>query len=533
MSLPPLPGATTAALSSAAAQRLHAASQFLQQRDAARMLEALQPVLAEAPGHTDALRLQAVALQLTGRHDEAIAAIGKALALRPDDAVLLNALGGVLGEAGRGDAALAAFRRACELKPDLASAWCNLGMMLQSRASIEEAHSAFARAVECEPGYTLARTGLANTLKMLGRGEAAAAEYRAVLELDPANVHAWGGLGELKTVRFDDREFGMLLELHARGSDGDASRAVEERATIAFALARALEERARYAEARAAFDHANEAMRRITPWDAAAFSRSIAEIARVFDVPLRVDPGSSRGAEVIFVVSLPRSGSTLVEQVLAAHSRVEGAGELPTLANLVQAESQRRGAPFPDWVAQAEARDWARLGDEYLVRTESARRGRSVHVDKALFNWPLVGVIRAMLPGARIVNCRRDALETCWSIYRQRFGRGQQAFAYDLASIAACWTDYDRLMFHWHARHPGRIHELAYERLVAEPEATVRSLLDGCGLPFEPACLRAHAAKRTVRTASAAQVREPLRGDTARAPLYGALLDPLRSLLGL
>ena len=118
------------------------------------------------------------------------------------------------------------------------------------------------------------------------------------------------------------------------------------------------------------------------------------------------------------------------------------------------------------------------------------------------------------------------------AIYRQRFARGQLAFAYDLASIAACWTDYDRLMFHWHARHPGRIHELAYERLVAEPEASVRALLQDCGLPFEPACLRAHAAQRTVRTASAAQVREPLRGDTARAPLYGALLDPLRRLLG-
>lgn len=525
--------AATPGLSAAGVRHLQAAAQFLQQRDAARMLEALQPVLAEAPDHSDALRLQAVAQQLAGRHEEAIATLGKALTLRPDDALLLNALGGVLVEAGRAEAALAAFRRACELKPDLASAWCNLGMLLQSRALIGEAHSAFTRAVECEPGNALARTGLANTLKMLGQVDAAAAEYRAVLQVDPVNVHAWDGLGELKTVRFDDRECAMLLELHARGEGGAGDRAAEDRTTIAFVLARALEQRARYAEACAVLDQANAAMRRITPWDAAAFSRSIAAIARAFDVPPTANPEPSRGAEVIFVVSLPRSGSTLVEQVLAAHSRVEGAGELPLLANLVHAESQRLGVPFPAWVERASAIDWARLGDEYLARTESARRGRPVHVDKALFNWPLVGVIRAMLPGARIVNCRRDALETCWSIYRQRFARGQLAFAYDLPSIVACWTDYDRLMFHWHARHPGRIHELAYERLVAEPEASVRALLDDCGLPFEPACLRAHTAKRTVRTASAAQVREPLRGDTARAPLYGALLDPLRRLLGL
>jgi Flp pilus assembly protein TadD len=514
-------------LTPAGARHLQAASQLLLQRDSTRMLQALQHVLAESPGHPDALRLQAIALQLSGRNDEAIATIGKALAVRPDDAVLLNTLGGVLSEMGRGDAALAAFRRACELQPDLASAWCNLGMVLQSRGMIEEARSAFTRALDSEPRHALARTGLANTLKMLGQGAAAAAEYRTVLAADPANIQAWGGLGELKTTAFDDRECTMLLELHARTAGSD-----EDRATIGFALARALEDRSRYAEACAVLDQANAAMRRITPWDAPGFTRSIDAIAAAFETPPAAHPDPARGAEVIFVVSLPRSGSTLVEQVLAAHSRVEGAGELPVLANLVQAESQRRGEPFPAWVDRATARDWERLGEEYLAQAEPARRGRPVHVDKALFNWPLVGAIRAMLPAARIVNCRRDALETCWSIYRQRFARGQQAFAYDLASIAACWTDYDRLMFRWHARHPGKIHELAYERLVAEPEPTVRALLDYCGLPFEPACLRAHMAKRTVRTASAAQVREPLRDDTARAPRYGVLLDPLRRLLG-
>lgn len=526
MSVPSRRGANAAPLSPGASRQLQAAAQFLQQRDSARMLAALQAVLAEAPGHADALRLQAVALQLAGRADEAIAVLGKALAARPDDALLHNALGGVLGEAGRTDAALAAFRRACALQPGLASAWCNLGMILQSQGGIEEARSAFARAVECEPGYTLARNGLANTQRMLGLSEEAAAGYRAVLAADPANVQAWGGLGELKTVRFDERECAMLVELHARAAGSD-----EDRATIAFTLARALEERARYAEASAVLDHANAAMRRITPWDAAAFSRSIEAIASAFERPTQANPDPARGADVVFVVSLPRSGSTVVEHILAAHSRVEGAGELPVLANLVQAESQRRGEAFPAWVGRAGPDDWARLGGDYLARTAAARRGQPVLVDKALFNWPLVGAIRAMLPGARIVNCRRDPLETCWSIYRQRFARGQLAFAYDLPSIASCWTDYDRLMFHWHARHPGRIHELAYERLVADPEPSIRALLDFCGLPFERACLRAHEAKRTVRTASAAQVREPLRDDTARAPRYGSLLDPLRRLL--
>ena len=495
------------------------------------MFDALRPVLAEAPAHPDALRLQAVALQLSGRTEDAIASLGKALAIHPGDALLHNALGGILVEAGRADAALAALRRACELQPGLASAWCNLGMVLQSRGEIEEARSSFARAITSEPGNALARTGLANASKMLGDAAGAAAEYRAVLAADPGNVQAWAGIGELKTVVLDDRELATLLELHARMPVAGNAPAIEERAMVGFTLAHALEARARHADALAVFDQANADMRRITPWDAAAFTRSIESIAEAFDDP--PDPGAdrSRGREVVFVTSLPRSGSTLVEQILAAHSQVEGAGELPVLANLVQAESSRRGEAFPAWVRRMAPTDWTRLGEEYLALTAPARRGRAMHVDKALFNWPLVGAIRAMLPGARIVNCRRDPLETCWSIYTQRFARGQQAFAYDFASIAACWTDYDRLMFRWHARHPGAIHELQHERLLAEPEAAIRALLDFCGLRFEPACTRAHAAKRIVRTASAAQVREPLRSDTARASGYGTLLDPLRRML--
>lgn len=518
-------------LSATAARHLHAAAGFLQARDAQRMLEALRTVLAESPAHPDALRLQAVALQLAGRTEDAIDLLGKALALHPANALLHNALGGILVEAGRTDDAMAALRRACKLQPGLASAWCNLGMALQSQGEIAEARSSFARALECDPRNALARTGLANASKMLGDTAGAAAEYRAVLAADPGNVQAWAGIGELKTVALDDREFATLLELHARMPVGGTELAIEQRAMIGFTLARALEGRARHAEALAVFDQANADMRRITPWNAAAFTRTIESIADAFDIA--PDPGAdrSRGREVVFVTSLPRSGSSLVEQILAAHSQVEGAGELPVLANLVQAESSRRHEAFPGWVRHMAPADWARLGEEYLALTAPARRGRALHVDKALFNWPLVGAIRAMLPGARIVNCRRDPLETCWSIYTQRFARGQQAFAYDIASIAACWTDYDRLMFRWHARHPGAIHEFRHERLLADPEAAIRALLDFCGLRFEPACLRAHEAKRVVRTASAAQVREPLRAETARASAYGALLDPLRRKL--
>jgi Tfp pilus assembly protein PilF len=531
----PLPGARArtstkpgAVLGPAAAAHLQAAAQAMQHNDPLRMQAHLREVLAEAPTHAEAMRLLAIAHHLRGEPAEAMSVLRRALTQDPDQPVLLNTFGTLLREAGNPDAALGVFRRVCELQPELASAWFNLGMTLQSRTELREAQSAFARAVSIAPDYALAHVGNAGALNMLGRGEEAAAAYRTALRLEPTNVHAWAGLAELKTQTLDESETRLLTEVHAQSGLND-----EDRATLGFALGRTLEHHGRHAEAFAIFEAANTTMRRMTPWDAHAHARTIEAITNAFDTAPPGNPDLNCGSEVVFVVSLPRAGSTLAEQILAAHPQVEGAGELPDLATLLQAESTRRGKTLAEWAGEAGCDDWARLGRDYLARTAHWRRTRPVHADKALFNWPLVGAIRAMLPGARIVNCRRDPLETGWSIYKQRFARGQQAFAYDLGDIGAYWVGYDRLMHTWHARHPTHMHEFVHEALVAAPETHIRALLAFCGLPFDPACLRSHAAERVVRTASAAQVRQPLRGDTARAQHYGALLDPLRHALGI
>src|SRR6185312_7507313 len=158
---------------------------------------------------------------------------------------------------------------------------------------------------------------------------------------------------------------------------------------------------------------------------------------------------ASLGHEVIFIVSLPRSGSTLTEQILASHPDVEGANELPDLGNVLEAESRRTGLEFPAWVPNATPADWRRMGESYLERTARFRKSRSRFTDKALSNWRVVGAAMAMLPGARFVNCRRDPVETCFSCFRQVFARGQ-AFTYDLFDLAAYWRDYDRMMRFWH-----------------------------------------------------------------------------------
>jgi hypothetical protein len=246
-------------------------------------------------------------------------------------------------------------------------------------------------------------------------------------------------------------------------------------------------------------------------------------------VPARAQD-AALGREVIFIVGLPRSGSTLVEQILAAHASVAGGNELLDLPDTLEEESRRRGSRFPTWIHQAEAADWERLGRRYLERTARWREQRPMFTDKGLSNWRYVGAVAAMLPGARFIDCRRDPVETCLACFRQLFAK-EQAFTYDLSELAAFWRDYDRMMQVWQQRYPDKVHKLVHEDLLADPEREIRRLLDFCALSFDATCLRFHEVEREVRTASAAQVREPLRRSTARADRYGDLLAPLRRSL--
>jgi tetratricopeptide (TPR) repeat protein len=530
-----LPGAESAAaddrmrgLSPDARAALVEASQRIARGEVGAAEQLLRGILATSPDHTETLRMLAVAYQRGGHTAEAIGVVRHAQRSNPSDAILMNTLGSLLQSAGDIAGGGIAFRRACELDPNLASAWMNLGTNLQIQSDVRQAESSFARAVEIQPASVAARIAHANALNALGRTDESIAEFRAAIATNPRAALAWAGLAEIKTVALTNDDIAVLERLVADPSLND-----EDRAIAAFALGRGLEDQQRYADAFAAFANANAAMRSLMPWDAAAHSAYIDSIAAAFDAPPAVAGDAKRGSDVVFVISLPRAGSTLVEQILGAHPDVEGAGEINDLALIVQEESARRGEPYPAWIGKATPEDWERLGAHYLERTARWRASRRVHVDKAVFNWPLVGAIAAMLPGARIVNCRRDPLETAWSIFKQRFVRGQQVFSYALEDIGAYWIDYDRLMFFWHARYPGRIYELVHESLVATPEPTIRRLLDFCGLPFAAQCLRSHQSPRVVRTASAAQVRQPMRADTARARNYGALLDPLRRALGL
>ena len=496
--------------------------------EAGRVEEAerhLADASASDPQHPEVLRMQAGIQHLRGRLPQAISTMRQALAQRPQDALYHNALGTLLGSAGDFDAAIATLQHCCELRPDLAIAWYNLGVMLTRSVRNDEAEAALRQAVALAPDHLAARALLGDMLRTRGATDDAAMAYRKVLAEQPWAGMAWWGLADLRTIRFtdDDIERMQTALQQPRASEDD-------RIATGFALAKALEDNDRPADSLAALAQANATARRRQKWNANAFSAGISTIHQAFESSPAAAAKDTLGKEVIFIVSLPRSGSTLVEQILASHGSVQGAGELPDLPLLLAEESRRRGAAFPHWVHSMQPADWERLGQRYLERTARWRRQRAVFTDKLPNNWMYIGAIRAMLPGARIIACRRDSLETCFSCYRQYLAGNEYSRTFD--DLAAFWRDFERSVRHWHALHPSQVFEHTYEGLLTDPETHIRRLLDFCALPFEPGCLRFHENQREVRSPSATQVRQPLH-DTSRAPRYAALLDPLRMALGL
>lgn len=510
-----------------ATQQVMIAAQAL---DAGRADDAdrqLERVLAAYPDHPEVLRMKAGIHSLRGQHNDAVRLMQRALVQRPQDALYHNTLGSLLGTAGDYEGAIQALRRTCELDPKLAMAWYNLGVMLTKSVRNEEATEALQRAVALAPDHIGARALLADLLRTRGQVDAAATEYRRLLSARPAFGLAWWGLADLRTQRFDAKD---VAQMQAALKRSDATE--NDRIAIGFALAKAFDDEGRYAESLAALATANATAQRYQAWDAARFSASVANVSGAF-VPPPVGSSAPLGSEVIFIVSLPRSGSTLVEQILASHSQVEGAGELPDLPQVLAEETQRLGGkPIPQWAREATPADWQRLGQRYLQRTARWRSERPVFTDKLPNNWIYLGAIRAMLPGARIVVVRRDPLETCFSCYRQPLDAAS-GYSRSFPALASFWRDFDQNVSRIATLHPGHIREHSYEAMVTDPDTQIRELLAFCGLPFEEACLHFHENQRVVRSPSATQVRQPMRKDTARSQRYGALLNPLRAALGL
>ena len=351
---------------------------------------------------------------------------------------------------------------------------------------------------------------IAHALKTLGKQSEAVAAYRTAFELRPSFGDAYWSLANLKTYRFAGEDIARMRE-QERVPDIDGA----DRYHLCFALGKALEDRGDYAESFGYYRRGNalkkaELRFKIEPIERNARLQAAVCTREFFEA--RRGHGCDSD-EPIFIVGLPRSGSTLLEQILASHSQVEGTTELPNILRFV-AELQGRDPDtheprYPAILERATAADFTRLGEKYLADTRVYRTGKPRFIDKMPNNFRHIGLIHLILPNARIIDARREPMACCFSNFKQLFASGQE-FTYDIEDIARYYRSYVQLMRHWGDALPGGVLRIQYEDVVEDLEANVRRILDFCGLPFEPACLAFHKTERSVRTASSEQVRRPI-----------------------
>ncbi len=500
--------------------------QFLRlQASGDRVLSAilLEQVAEQAPDHPEVLLWQGVRHIEDRAWSPAIQALSRAAEQRTDDFNLWYLLGSAQSHVIDATLAKRSLTNAARCAHS-ASEWLKLSIEFDRQNFYEEALQSVEAALRLEPRSAVALLQRSRCNKAIGHARAAADDCRALIAADREVARAWFALLDLKVVALGEAELRQLEAAATRASISPADRQLLE-----FALGKALEDSGELERALAVFKRANDSVRASSRWDGPAFVRRITELGAAFD-DRPIAQSSPQGREAIFIVGLPRSGSTLVEQVLAAHPQVAGASELPYLNQVIDGESRSRGRPFPAWASEASAEDWARLGRNYLDSSARWRTERPIATDKLPDNWMYAGAIRAMLPEARIIECRRDPLETCWSCYKQLFGPGLATFSYDFESLAQYWNACEQMGDSWNRQYPRHFRIQSYEALVADPEAQIRELLEFCQLPFDGACLEFQSAQRAIRTPSALQVRQPLRPATAAAA-FGALLDPLRVAL--
>lgn len=505
------------------ARHLRATARALERSDTTRAAEGLAALRQACPDDPEVLRLTAIWNDLRGMHDDALRAIRQAVASRPRDALYYNTFATVLANAGHPNDAIAALRVAADLEPGLGTTWYNLGVMLYRSVRPDEAVAALQHALAIDPDHAAARTQLATALRDGGRPDQAEREYREVLKRQPASGAAWQGLSDLKSMALTHSDVAAMRNALLAVDLPD-----QERVEIQFALAKALDDIGAYAESLAALQAAKHILLRRERWQRDRFSAMVSHVLEVCARPFPPAPTRWQGHEVVFIVGIPRSGTTLVEQILASHPKVNGSGELPDLRTVIDSASRARGTPFPELAHAATPADWEQMGAEYLRRTRRWLGDATLFTDKFTGNWLFVGAIMAMLPSARVVCCRRDPVETCFSCYRQY--RSQPDYTNTFADLAQFWSDYDRAVKRWRRLYPERVYEHGYERLVDDTKASVAQLLKFCGLPWAPGCLRFFENTRPVRSPSASQVRQPLKR-AARAARYGSLLDPLRAAL--
>lgn len=490
--------------------------------------------LQRNPLDAAAMHMLAEVAARVGRNEDAELVLARCLEVAPEFTTARNSHACVLHKLGRSAECLSELDKLLAADPGnpsyrslKASALAAIG---EYRRAIEE----YAAVLSDYPANAKIWLDYGHTLNTAGRHEDSITAYRRSIDLAPALGEAYWSLANLKTFRFSGDDMAAMRAQLARPGLSD-----EDRLHFEFALGKALEDSGEFADSFAHYAEGNRVRRSSIRYDANDMTTYVRRNKALFTADFfgQRQGWGSESRDPIFVVGLPRSGSTLIEQILSSHSAVEGTTELTDVSQLARsvfdATREKSSLFYPEVLATLTADDFRALGERYLRQTSIHRKAKvPFFIDKMPANWAHVGFIHLMLPNAKIVDARRHPLSCCFSNFKQHFGKGQH-FTYDLVDLGRYYRDYVDLTAHFDTVLPGRIHRVIHERMVGNTEAEIRRLLEYCELPFEDSCLRFYETERGVRTPSAAQVRQPIfREGVDQWRRYEPWLGPVKEALG-
>jgi len=498
-----------------------------------------------------------------GHLDQAVTAFQRAVALQPDSAEFHNNLGVALTDAQDNEKALTALQRAIELQPDFAEALNNYGFLLIELQYLDQAAAVLAKAVQLKPTHVQALDNLGDVLNLLARPAEAEAHFRAALELEPDDARAWKGVANAYEFlgRMDDAIAAYRKAIDVYPNAGAAYRQLadleskenlreilpnmrnilaeavldpQQKIHLCYGLGRTYEKLGDWDQSSQYYDQGAKLKRATLDYDIADSEALIDRIIETFSAELLLprDGTGCPSSVPIFIIGMPRSGTSMIEQILASHSQVYGAGELGNLTHLAHSADGTDGPTFPDTIATITADQREKLGEVYLSALTTRAPNHARVIDKMPSNFLYAGFIRMILPNAKIIHCMRNPIDTCLSCLNILFGYSQH-FSYDQIELGRYYRAYRRLMDHYHRASPGWILDVHYEDVIQNQEFETQRLLEFLDLEWEDACLSFHETERPVQTASSAQVRKPMyTSSIARWKRYEAHLGPLKEALG-
>lgn len=493
--------------------RIQAAKTAMARGDLAAAERVLRDLRRQSPDDVVATMMLAEIASGLGIYADAERLLRHAVAQAPDYADAQVSLALVLFSRGQLDPALALLDAVVAREPAHIGAAASKADLLAQTGSFDSAAETYLALIDAVGDHAEVWLWYGHLLKTIGRQADSVAAYRRAVSIDSGLAEAWWSLAELKANKVETGDIAAMEQALATSPEP------ARRLFLHFALGKALEDRGAWAPSFGHYAEGNRLRLELEPHDRDAVSAEVDRSIALFDRDFLAAHAGMGCADPdpIFIVGLPRSGSTLIEQILASHSQVEGTAELPDMPLLVQSlvaeRWQDRHAAYPEVVHDLDTARLRELGERYMEGAARSRKSPApFFIDKLPNNWRYLGLIHLILPNARIIDARRGAMACCFSNFRQHFARGQ-TFAYSMEDLASYYRDYVRMMQHIDTALPGLVHRIEHESLLDDPDREIRRLLVYLDLPFEEACLRPHENARPVRTASSEQVRQPINRD--------------------